>query len=129
MSRSSNEVPQDKLDLYRKLIETHPDIELKGGKKLPYTSINGNMYSQLTKAGKVGLRLGKEEREAFLQKYNTKLLESYGAVLKEYVEVPDELLENTEELKAYLAMSYAYAQTLKPKPTKKKSSKRKQQPS
>ena len=120
MTKTYSEVPQDKLDLYRKLIDTHPEIELKGGKKLPYTSFNGNMYSQLNKAGKVGLRLGKAEREAFIQKYNSKLLESYGVILKEYVEVPDDLLENTEELKPYLVMSYVYAQTLKPKPTKKK---------
>ena len=30
-----SEVPQEKLDLFAKLIETHPDIELKGGNKLP----------------------------------------------------------------------------------------------
>jgi TfoX/Sxy family transcriptional regulator of competence genes len=41
--------------------------------------------------------------------------------MKEYVSVPDELLENTEELKQYLDLSYAYVRTLKPKPTKKKS--------
>ena len=119
MSKPSNQVPQDKLELYQLLIDTHPEIELKGGLKLPYTSLNGNMYTQLTKAGKVGLRLGKEDRAAFIEKYDTQLLESYGAVLKEYVEVPDSLLQQTDELKPYLALSYAYAQTLKPKATKK----------
>ena len=79
------------------------------------------MYSQVIKEGRVGLRLGKEEREAFIQKYDTKLLISYGAVMKEYVEVPATLLENIEELQPYFAMSYAYVQTLKPKPPKKKS--------
>lgn len=115
-----SEVPQEKLDLYAKLIDTHPEVELKGGKKLPYTSHNGNMFTQLTKEGVVGLRLGEEERAAFIEKYDAMLLESYGAVMKEYVAVPDELLANTEELAPYLAMSYAYAQTLKPKTTKKK---------
>ena len=119
MSKSSDTVPPEKLALFAQLIDTHPEIELKGGQKLPYTSLNGNMYTQLTKAGKVGLRLGKAEREAFIEKYNTKLLENYGAVMKEYVEVPDDLLANTAELAPYLALSYAYAQTLKPKPTKK----------
>lgn len=116
----TNQVPEDKLALYRQLIDTHPDIELKGGKKLPYTSINGHMYTQLTKAGKVGLRLGKAEFDAFIAKYDAQPLRNYGAVMKGYVEVPDELLEDTEQLKPYLAMSYEYAQTLKPKPTKKK---------
>jgi hypothetical protein len=40
--------------------------------------------------------------------------------MSEYVAVPDKLLENTEELQKYLALSYAYAKTLKAKPTAKK---------
>ena len=120
MSKTPDQVPQAALDLYAALINTHPDIELKGGKKLPYTSHNGNMFTFLTREGKVGLRLGAADREAFIQQYDTKLSENYGAVMKEYVEVPDALLANLEELQPYLAMSYAYTQTLKPKPTKKK---------
>lgn len=119
MSKTPNQVPQDKLDLYRKLINTHPEIDLKGGAKLPYTSLNGHMYTMLSKAGNVGLRMGKDERTAFIEKYDTKPFENYGAVMKEYVEIPDDLLENTNELQPYLAMSYAYVQTLKPKPAKK----------
>ncbi len=41
--------------------------------------------------------------------------------MKEYVTVPDSLLKNTKELQKYLEASYQYAQTLKPKPTKKRS--------
>jgi TfoX/Sxy family transcriptional regulator of competence genes len=40
--------------------------------------------------------------------------------MKEYVAVPDALLQNTRELQKYLALSYSYAKTLKPKTTKKK---------
>ena len=40
--------------------------------------------------------------------------------MKEYVVVPDSLLENTKELKKYLDLSYEYARTLKPKPTTEK---------
>jgi hypothetical protein len=39
--------------------------------------------------------------------------------MKEYVAVPDNLLTKTKELKKYLELSYSYAQTPKPKPTKK----------
>jgi hypothetical protein len=77
------------------------------------------MFTFLTKEGKVSLRLGKAEREAFIELYDTKLCVNYGAVMKEYVEVPDALVANTEELQPSLALSYAYAQTLKLKPTKK----------
>ena len=113
------DVPQAVIERYKALIDTHPEIEVKGGQKLPYTSLNGNMFSFVTKAGKVGLRMGKEEREAFIEKYESKLAENYGTVMKEYVEVPDALLENLDELTPYLEISYAYAGTLKPKATKK----------
>lgn len=63
MSSTPDTVPQDKLDLYKQLIDTHPEIELKGGQKLPYTSHNGNMFTFLTKDGRVGIRLGKAETD------------------------------------------------------------------
>jgi len=69
----------------------------------------------------LGLRLPKDEREAFLDKYNTTLFEQYGAIMKEYVTIPDDLLAKTEELKKYLEISLKYIKTLKPKPTQKKS--------
>ena len=119
MSKELSYPPQDKIDLFDQLIATNPDIERKG-KTNPYTSHNGHMFSHLSKTGTLGLRLPKDEREAFLEKYNTTLYESYGAIMREYVTVPDELLENTEELKPYLDLSYEYIKTLEPKPTKKK---------
>lgn len=39
--------------------------------------------------------------------------------MKEYVTVPDELLQNTDELRQYLDISYEYIKSPKPKPTKK----------
>jgi hypothetical protein len=120
MSKSVKQIPQDKLELYDKLIATKPEIERKGVAS-PYTSRNGHMFTYLDKTGSMGLRLSKEDREAFLEKYKTTLFEQHGAVMKEYVKVPDTLLQDTEELKAYLELSYAYIKTLKPKPTKKKS--------
>lgn len=123
MAKKTEGVPQDKLELYEKLVDTHPEIGRKG-KTNPYTSHNGHMFSHLSKIGTLGLRLPKEEREAFMEKYNTSLYESYGTVMKEYVAVPDELLENTDELQLYLEMSYEYVKTLKPKSTGKKNSKK-----
>lgn len=37
--------------------------------------------------------------------------------MKEYVLIPDKLLNSPKELKKYFELSYAYAKTLKPKPT------------
>ena len=115
-----DQVPEDKLDHYRKLIDTHPEIELKGAKKLPHTSVNGYMFSSLTKDGRVGLRLPKADREAFMEKYDSVPFKNYGAFIKEHVEVPEELLKKPDELGRYLAMSYEYTQSLPPKEPKKK---------
>jgi TfoX/Sxy family transcriptional regulator of competence genes len=112
-------IPADKLELYDKLLATHPKIERKGA-TMGYTSLNGHMFTLLGPSGTLALRLPEGEREAFLKKYKTKLHEAYGAVMKEYVSVPDSLLNKTDELKKYLAISYDYIATLKPKPTKKK---------
>ena len=68
----------------------------------------------------LAIRLPEGEREKFLKKHKTSLFEAYGTVMKEYVSVPDGLLSKTEELRKYLEISYAYAKTLKAKPTTKK---------
>lgn len=120
MAKSKEQIPQDKLDAYDRLIATNPDIKRKGV-TMPYTSVNGHMFTYLSKSGSMGLRLPKDEREAFLERYNTTLFESHGAIMKEYVTVPDELLKDTDKLEKYLDISYAYVKSLKPKPSKKKS--------
>jgi len=112
------EIPAEKLKLYDKLIASHPEIERKG-KNNPYTSLNGHMFTFLSKEGVMGLRLSKEDKAEFEEKFKTGPFIQYGAVMRGYVTIPDELLENTEELKKYLDLSLAYIKTLKPKPTKK----------
>lgn len=111
--------PPEKIALYLKLIATISGIERKGA-TMPYTSLNGNMFSFIDKHGSCGIRLPEREREEFLKKYKTKLFETHGTVLKEYVTVPDDLLKKTAELKKWFEVSYAYAKTLKTKATKKK---------
>jgi TfoX/Sxy family transcriptional regulator of competence genes len=116
-SKPSHPHPE-KLELYEKLVRTNPKVERKGAAN-PYTSLNGHMFSILSPSGSLALRLPDDEREAFLKKYKTRLYEAYGVVMKEYVVVPDHLLENTKELKKYFDMSYEHIGTLKPKPTTK----------
>jgi hypothetical protein len=79
--------------------------------------MNGNMYSYLGENG-VGLRLPADVREEFLAKYQTTLYHAYGIVQKEYVTVPPDRLAKTDELAPYFRVSFDYAKTLKPKPTK-----------
>jgi hypothetical protein len=119
VSKASDEDYKANLDNYRKLIATNPNVGQKG-KTMPYTSLNGHMFSFLSKEGKMALRLPTEERDLFLKKYDTELSVQYGSVMKEYVVVPDVLLKKTLELKVYFDISYEYVSSLKPKPTKKK---------
>jgi TfoX/Sxy family transcriptional regulator of competence genes len=115
---SKKQPPTGAVALYDKLIATNREIERKGDAN-PYTSLNGNMFTLLHQS-KLAIRLPEDERDKFMKKYKTGLFEAYGTVMKEYVAVPDRLLENTNELKKYLDLSYAYAKTLKAKPTTKK---------
>ncbi len=112
------------LALYEKLVATNPKVERKGA-TMPYTSLNGHMFSLLTKEGWLALRLPSEAREAFLKKYKTKLCVQYGTVMKEYVQVPDALLKKTAELRRYFDLSYEYVGSLKPKPASKKAAAKK----
>lgn len=101
-------------ELYEALIEKHPKIERKG-KTMPYTSLNGHMFSFLSKEGKMGLRLSEKDRTNFIEKYQSKLMEQHGRTMKEFVEIPADLLAKTQVLSEYLQKSFDYTNTLKPK--------------
>ncbi len=111
---------------YAELVATIDEAQLKGA-KMPYTSMNGNMYSltlvlrscvYLGENG-VGLRLPADIREEFLARYQTTLYQANGIVQKEYVTVPAELLVKNDEIAPYFRVSFDYARTLKPKATKR----------
>ncbi|MEQ9299430.1 MAG: hypothetical protein RIF33_12735 [Cyclobacteriaceae bacterium] len=105
---------EEVLDCFKVVIDMHPDIVLKG-KTMPYTSANGHMFSSLNKAGELGLRLDKEDREQFLVDHQTELFVTYNTVMKEYVHVPESLLQQPKKFLTYLEKSYQYILSLKPK--------------
>ena len=105
--------------LYEKVVGLMSDVERKGD-TMPYTSLNGHMFSMVHKDGSVALRLPTNERDAFLQKYKTTLSSQYGKVQPEYVVVPDALLTKTKELHRFFKISRDYVASLKPKATTKK---------
>jgi len=119
MSKPAPAAPTEIVALYEQLVATLPDVERKGA-TMPYTSVNGNMFSVVNKDGTVALRLSDKDREAYVAKYKTKPVVMYGALMKEYVDVPLALLKKQKELAKYFAASYAYASSLKSKPTTKR---------
>lgn len=114
---------QENLERYEALVAMSPAIERKGA-TMPYTAVNGHMFSLLTKEGSLVLRLSPDDRNAFLKKYKTPTVVLYGAMMKEYVEVPDALLAKTTILKKFFDASFTYVSSLKPKPTAKKTKKK-----
>ena len=114
------------LELYEKLVASNPKVERKG-KAMPYTSLNGHMFSFITAEHQMTLRLSGEDREGFLEKYKSAVCEQHGRVMKEYVLVPHSLLKKTDELTGYFDQGFAYINSLKPKATartKKKGAKK-----
>ena len=93
MAKAVCKVPAGTLALYDTLLATNPCVKRKGAASA-YPSLNGHMFSFMTEAGTLALRLPTDAREAFLKKYSTKLCVQYGTVMKEYVEVPAALLKN-----------------------------------
>ncbi len=108
---------QRSLDLYENLVKLFPNIERKG-KTMPYTSLNGHMFSFINKEGKMGLRLAEVERTKFIHSFNSSLMEQHGRIMKEYIIVPDQLLKDTDKLTKYFEKSIKYVSSLKPKITK-----------
>ncbi len=106
------------LALFEKAVAAVPGIERKGD-TMPYTSLNGHMFSLFTKEGTLALRLSEPDRLAFVAKYKTEPVVQYGAVLKEYVAVPPTLLARMKELAKYFTASVEYIRSLKPKATAK----------
>jgi len=80
------------------------------------------MFSFLSKEGKMGLRLSKNDREDFIQIFKADLMEQHGRTMKEFVSVPDTLLCDVGQLSEYLKKSFSYVSGLKPKPSKRKKS-------
>lgn len=118
MAKAKPHASDDKVALYEKLVATNPKVERKGAAN-PYTSHKGRMFSMLGKGGKMILRLPDGAREAFLKKYKTALAVQYGTTMPEFVDVPDDLLKRTGELKKYFDLSYGWLDSLAAKPTTK----------
>jgi len=105
---------QETLEFYNKLVNACPNFERKG-KTMPYTSANGYMFSLLNKAGELGFRLSKDSQTVFKEKYNSTIFKSYGAVMRDYVLVPEHLYNEFDLLVDYLNESYNYVMFLEPK--------------
>jgi hypothetical protein len=110
-------VPADRLRAYETLVAAVDGAELLSNFGSAYTAVNGNMYSMISKHGVVGIRLPEPDRSAFLDRYRTDLFRGDPAwpPAREFVALPDDLLDDIEAVRPYLEQGFRYARTLKPK--------------
>ena len=106
---------QQKIELYKTVINKVDGVELKG-KAMPYTSANGHMFSQLNKDGEIGIRLSDDEMKVFFAKFpDSGPFKSYGATMKGYVLIPEDMLAEPDLIAQYLYQGYRYVLSLEPK--------------
>ena len=119
MANPPTEFPGNSLARYEKLVGTIDGLQRKGAAN-PYTSLNGHMFSFLLPDGSLAIRLSESDRQEFLSRHKTKLVERHGVVMKEYVLVPDRLFRQSKILEAAFRASFDYVGQLKPKATTRK---------
>jgi hypothetical protein len=105
---------EEQLKIYDALISKCSRFERKG-KSMFYTSANGYMFSILNKAGEIGIRFSKNVQSDYMEKYRTTTIKSYGAVMRGYILVTSEMLQNRENVISLLNESYDYVMSLEPK--------------
>ncbi len=112
------DVYANRLAAFEAMVATQPGLKRKG-KTMPYTAMNGNMFSFLAEDGTICVRLSAGDVAAFQAEHGTGPVVQYGAVMKEYVALPDAMVGDMQAREAVFARSVAYARTLKAKPTKR----------
>lgn len=104
---------EEKLARYDELIARCPRFERKG-KTVPYTSANGQMFSQLNRDGELGIRFSGAVQEKYMRELDTTTFRSYGATMRGYVLIPEALWNDLDTLAAYLNEAYDYVMSLDP---------------
>ena len=105
---------EERLKIYDELVSRCSRFERKG-KTMPYTSANGHMFSLLNKAGEIGIRFSKEVQKRYMEEWGSTLFKSYNAIMHGYVLIPEEMLQDLDQLAKYLDESYDYVMSLEPK--------------
>ena len=71
-------------NIYDELVTQTDGAELKG-KTMHYTSINGNMFSFVSKDGEVGFRLSQEQKEYYINQEGATEMIQHNRVMNGYI--------------------------------------------
>lgn len=105
---------KERLAVYDSPVAKCPRFERKG-KTMPHTSANGYMFSLLNKDSEIGIRFSKEVQGKYIEKFKTTIYMSYGAIMKGYILIPEEMLKDSDAFADLLNESYDYVMSLEPK--------------
>ncbi|MCP5506352.1 MAG: TfoX/Sxy family protein [Chlamydiales bacterium] len=105
--------PQALIDQFYEVMEAFELIQMRKMFGYPCSFLNGHMLTGLHEENWV-LRLPEAERDA-LSKKGGLPFEPMGRRMKEYLKLPQEILQNTEELKTWIEKSIVFVSTLDPK--------------
>ena len=105
---------EEQLKIYDELVSKCPRFERKG-KTMPYTSANGHMFSLFNKVGEIGMRFSKEVQKKYMEEYDTTIYKSYNSVMRGYILITKEMLEDLNKVSKLLDESYDYVMSLEPK--------------
>lgn len=103
----------DLVALFEAAISAANQIERKG-KANPYTSANGHMFSQINKDNQLGIRLPKPRQKELLDEYGAGPFKSYGATMRDYVCVTEEMLSDQALIISLLQEGLAFVSAMPP---------------
>jgi hypothetical protein len=103
----------DLIALFEDAIAATDQIERKG-KANPYTSANGHMFSQINKDDQLGIRLPKPRQAELLERYSAGSFKSYGATMRDYVCLTDEMLAAEGLVTQLLEEGFAFVSAMPP---------------
>lgn len=108
----------DLINLYESAIAVSDKAQRKG-KANPYTSTNGHMFSQINKDNEIGVRLPKPRQKDLLEQYGAGPFKSYGATMRDYVRLTDEMLDEPGLLTRLLDEGFDFVAAMPPGGKKK----------
>ena len=110
--------PEWLIEIFYEALPVDDRLERRKMFGYPCAFVNGNMFTGLHQSNMV-VRLPEEDREELLRHDGTALFEPMeGRVMREYVALSPDILEDRDQLRAWAVRAFDYAQSLPVKPKK-----------
>ncbi len=104
--------PQETIDLFNRITPEGHGITSRTMFGYPCRFLNGNMFIGVFQ-DKIIIRLSEQDRKTFVQEYQSSPFEPIpGRPMKEYVVLPQQILDKKPLLTSWISKSLAYASQL-----------------